>query len=125
MQEIIDVYNLSVPSTVAREIKRERMAPTIRDDASDIRDQIARKNFRQLVFLIFPLSLITTECTIYWNHLDDVYSIGSVGQLVPLVLGIGLMVYMSVCTTLLEESSTRLHRLERELENWDVAKCER
>ncbi len=84
------------------------------DEQTERRYKSEDRKFKIFVFLVFPICLITTETTVYWNNLDGVYSIASVGQLVPLILGIGLIVYMTFCDTLLDEDIRKLDASRRE-----------
>ncbi|KAK1755383.1 hypothetical protein QBC47DRAFT_445404 [Echria macrotheca] len=88
------------------------------ESVTERREKAESRKFKELVFLLFPFTIIMTECTVAWNNLDGVYSVGSVSQLIPLILGIGLVAYMSLCHTQLDEARHRLERsqqIQREL----------
>ena len=41
---------------------------------------------------IMVISMISIEFTLKWNRLEDIYSINSTGQIIPLMVGIGSMI---------------------------------
>jgi hypothetical protein len=49
------------------------------------------RTLASLGLLIFTYSILSIELTISWNRISGVYDISSTGQIIPLVIGLGLL----------------------------------
>ncbi|KAF2681784.1 hypothetical protein K458DRAFT_79717 [Lentithecium fluviatile CBS 122367] len=59
--------------------------------------------FASLNSICLLWGIAATECTIYWNHIYNVYSVSSTGQLIPLIIGIANFIQI-VYTIILQKS---------------------
>jgi hypothetical protein len=62
--------------------------------------------------LILAIGVVSTELTIKWNNIQGVYTLNSVGQLVPFIIGLGLL--MNVAYLLLKKYGVFHHQFEIE-----------
>lgn len=55
------------------------------------------------VFKVFYLvfSVLGIELTLVWNHISGIYTVGSIGQLIPFVIGLGGLI--QVCYDIWKE----------------------
>ena len=58
-------------------------------------------------------SLLSIELMLRWNHITDVYSVRSIGQLIPLVIGIGGLLKLGYDAM---STKVRIHRIQQSTE---------
>lgn len=42
--------------------------------------------------MVFIVNVVSTELTLKWNHVEGINELSSIGQIIPLVVGVGSMI---------------------------------
>ncbi|KAI3570743.1 hypothetical protein IWW34DRAFT_640587, partial [Fusarium oxysporum f. sp. albedinis] len=62
--------------------------------------------------LVLAVSVLSTELTIKWNNIHEIYTLNFVGQLIPFIIGLGLL--MNITYQILKKCGVFHHQPEIE-----------